>query len=132
MNFKSLLTLFTAFYAMSTFAQSKTFTFNEIQSRNNKQQWDRCESVAERVAQFTPGKIDVQVDRKYNLDIISTTFLPDKGTIYLCLDEMKNKVTVMLIDNDKMYLYNDTKRFLINFNHSKVLNASARSYADVD
>ena len=132
MNCKSLLTLCIALFAMNALSQNKVFSFSEIQSRNNKQQWDKCQSITERKVHFSPEKIDIMLDKNYQLKILTTTFLPDKGAIYLCCDEKQNKVTVMLINDDKMYLYNDTKRFLINFNHPIAMHSENNAFADVD
>jgi hypothetical protein len=60
------------------------------------------------------------------------THLPDKGIIYLCKDEKQNDITVMLIDDEKMYLYNDSKRFLINFNEPVAMGNFQKSYVDAD
>jgi len=115
MNLKSLLVFSLALFSLSVSAQNKTFAFSEIQSRNNLQQWGNSQNVGQRVARFTPTEINLNVDTNYHLNIISKTDLPDNGVIYLCKDEKANAVTVMLIDNIKMYLYSKTKRFLINF-----------------
>lgn len=115
MNLKSLLPLFVVLFTLSLSAQNRTFAFSEIQSRNDLQQWSSSQNVGPRVASFTPTQINLNVDKDYHLDIISKTDLPDKGVIYLCKDEKLNSVTVMLINNVKMYLYSKTKRFLINF-----------------
>jgi hypothetical protein len=132
MNCKSLLSLFAALFAMNALAQSKVFSFNEIQCRNNKQQWEKSQNIAERTVRISPEKIDVMLDKNYHLNVLTTTFLPDKGAIYLCCDEKQNKVTVMLINDDKMYLYNDTKRFLINFSHPIAMHSEKNAFADVD
>jgi len=68
---------------------------------------------------FTANEINLKVDKEYHLSIVSKTDLPDKGTIYLCKDEQTNPVTVMLIDDSKMYFYSKNKRYLIHFDDSK-------------
>lgn len=97
------------------FAQKKTFAFSQIQIRNDKQQWGESKFVGSQLAEFSNARIDVKADKNYHLNIISKTDLPDNGVIFLCKDEWANPVTVMLIDNVKMYLYSQNKRFLINF-----------------
>ncbi len=109
--------LFILAFLMSAtgFSQIRTFAFSQIQVRNENRQWGNTQYVGSQLAQFSDSKIDVHADRDYHLKIISKTDLPDNGVIYLCQDEKSNAVTVMLIDNVRMYLYSQTKRFLINF-----------------
>lgn len=106
-------------------SQNKLFSINQVQTRNNKQEWTTTENHGEPVVQFSKSEINLNIDKKYHLTIISKTNLPEKGIIYLCKDETANLVTVMLIDNIKMYLYSKTKRFLINFEPEKLLNLTA-------
>ena len=100
-------------------AQKKTFAFSEVQSRNDRQEWNNSQSVGARFASFSPTEINLNIDRDYRLQILSKTDLPNKGVIYLCKDDKANSVTVMLIDNIKMYVYSKTQRFLINFDAFK-------------
>ena len=116
MRFRIFLAAISQLLTLTISAQSKTFAFSHIQSRNNVQEWSKSENVGERTASFSSTEIKLNVDRNYNLDIISKTDLPNRGFIYLCKDEKSNAVTVVLFDNLKMYLYNQTQRFLINFN----------------
>lgn len=115
---------------ISTFAnsQNKTFTIDQVQARSNSQEWAPTKTIGENLVLFSKSEINLNIDKKYNLTIISKTDLPNKGIIYLCNDEKSNLVTVMLIDNIKMYLYSKTKRFLINFENTSLLNLTA----DVD
>lgn len=115
MTLKKLLPIFLILFPLAASAQNRTFAFSEIQTRNDKQQWSNTQSVGSQLARFTPTQIEVKADKDYHLNIVSKTDLPDNGVIYLCKDEKSNPVTVMLIDNVKMYLYSKTKRFLINF-----------------
>lgn len=112
---------------ITTFAnsQNKTFTIDQVQARNTNQEWTLTETIGEQLVRFSKSEIDLSIDKKYHLTIISKTDLPDKGIIYLCNDEKSNLVTVMLIDNIKMYLYSKTKRFLINFENTKLLGLTA-------
>lgn len=114
------------FYAIT--AQHKVFSYNQIQTRNNVQQWGKSEYINQQKAEFTEKEINLKVDKNYHLTIVSKTDLPDKGVIYLCKDEKSNPITVMLFDNIKMYLYAKTQRFLINFQNPKSLN----QLADID
>lgn len=132
MNLKSLLALSAALLAFCASAQNKEFSFDDIQSRNNLQQWEKYPSSGIRTVSFTPERIELKVDKAYHLNIIQKTHLPDKGVIYLCKDEKQHDITVMLVSDDRMFLYNDRKRFLINFNHPPLKNAANSSYADND
>lgn len=96
-------------------AQRKVFSFDEVQSRNELQEWGKIENFKDQIVEFTSENIRLKLDKSYILTIVSKTNLPDKGIIYLCTDEKSNPITVMLIDDIKMYLYAKTKRFLINF-----------------
>ena len=121
MRFKILFPLLAVFFTLATAAQNKIYTFNEIQSRNSLQQWEKGENIGSRTVRFSPTEISLNIDTDYQLSILSKTTLPDNGVIYLCKDQKSNAVTVMLFDNLKMYLYNKTKRFLINFNPAAVM-----------
>ncbi len=127
MKLKQLLPLFCILFSLSGFAQCKVFTYNQIQSRNEVQQWGNIQTIAPQRAEFTDNEIKLQADQEYHLTVISKTDLPDKGTIYLCKDEKSNPITVMLFDNIKMYLYAKTKRFLINFQHAATSSTLADS-----
>lgn len=115
MSVKKLLLTLLFFLSLTLSAQNKTFVFSEYQTRNEKQQWGNTQRVGAQLAQFTPTQINVKADKDYHLNIVSKTDLPDNGAIYLCEDEKSNPVTVMLIDNIKMYIYSTTKRYMINF-----------------
>lgn len=121
MKFRILLPLFIVLFSTNLKAQSKSYSFCEIQSRNSLQQWEKIENVGNRIASFSPTEINLNIDKDYRLSILSKTTLPDNGVIYLCKDEKANPVTVMLFDNIKMYLYNKSKRFLINFNPANIV-----------
>ena len=109
-------------------AQHKVFSFNEVQTRNNIQQWGKSQYNSPQKVEFTSNEINLKVDKNYHLTIVSKTDLPDRGVIYLCKDEKSNPITVMLFDNIKMYLYAKTQRFLINFQNPK----SLKQLADID
>ena len=115
MSFKTFILPVLIVLSLSVSAQKRTYAFSEVQSRNESRQWECAQAVGNRTVCFSPTNIDVKVDRDYHLNIVSKTDLPNKGVIYLCKDDMANQVTVMLIDDIKMYLYSPTKRFLINF-----------------
>jgi len=121
MRFKILLPLITVLCTIAVFAQNKSYTFSEIQSRNSIMQWEKGEAINNRSVHFSPTEISLNIDKDYHLSIISKTALPDNGVIYLCKDDKSNPVTVMLFDNIKMYLYNKTKRFMINFNPAAIM-----------
>ncbi|RTY92384.1 hypothetical protein [Flavobacterium sp. GT3R68] len=115
MKFKKLLPLFVALLTLCVSAQNKTFSYSKIQTRNEVQEWGEKETIQKQNVSFSADKINLNIDKKYCLTIISKTHLPDKSIIYLCKDEKSNPVTVTLIRNTKMYLYSKSKRFLINF-----------------
>ncbi|MBC7605878.1 MAG: hypothetical protein H7199_02835 [Burkholderiales bacterium] len=117
MKFKIVLPIILSLFFISAVAQHKVFAYSQIQSRNDVQQWGKVQNVGDQVARFSPAEIDLNIDKKYHLTIVSKTDLPDNGIVYLCNDEKSNRVTVMLFDNSKMFLYSKTKRFQINFDH---------------
>lgn len=121
MSLRNLFYLFVAVLPSTVMAQYKVFSFDQVQSRNDFQEWGKIEKIADQIVEFTSDKISLSIDKSYQLTIVSKTNLPDKGTIYLCRDEKSNMITVMLIDDIKMYLYAKSKRFLINFKPSKSL-----------
>jgi len=122
MTHRSQFFLFIVLVSFSANAQYKVFSYNQIQSRNDIQEWGKSETITTQKAEFTADQINLKIDKNYHLTIVSKTDLPDRGTIYLCKDEKSNPITVMLFDNIKMYLYAQTKRFLINFQHTTNLN----------
>ncbi len=132
MNKNALLALCATLFTISTFAQSKVFSFSEIQCRNSHQQWEKSKKIGKRTIQFSDQTIEVSLDRDYFLNIVTATLLPDQGVIYLCTDEKQNQVTVTLINNDKMFFYSSNKRYLVNFNHLQSLPLQANSFADND
>lgn len=109
-------------------SQHKIFSFDQVQSRNEHREWGEVEKIAHQTVEFTADKINLIIDKSYQLTIISKTNLPDRGIIYLCKDEKSDPITVMLIDDVKMYLYAKTHRFLINFKSP----ASLFQLADMD
>lgn len=127
MKFKQFLPLYFFLLSFSGMSQCKTFTYNQIQSRNELQQWGNTQIIASQNAEFSDYEIKLQADQPYHLTVISKTDLPDHGTIYLCKDEKSNPITVMLFDNIKMYLYAKTKRFLINFQQANDTSTLADS-----
>ena len=132
MNYKPLFLFFIAFISVNLSAQKKVYTFSEFQSRNSLQQWDKCKKVEKQTASFTNDEINLFVDKNYHLKIVSKTLLPDNGIIYLCKDENLNNVTVMLLNDDKMFLYNNTKRFKISLTCQAELTAVAQSFVNAE
>ncbi|MBK9224517.1 MAG: hypothetical protein IPO23_07565 [Flavobacterium sp.] len=113
--------------SLSSLAQNRVFTYSQIQTRNDDQEWSAIKNVSEQSVSFTCDEINLKVDKNYHLNIISKTDLPNNGVIYLCKDEETNPVTVMLIDDSKMYLYSKSKRYLINFDDSKTVSFLSES-----
>lgn len=127
MKLKNQHFLLLGLIAFSVQAQYKVFSYNQIQSRNEIQQWGNTQFISPEKAEFGANEIKLKIDKNYHLTIISKTDLPNKGTIYLCKDEKSDPITVMLFDNIKMYLYAKTKRFLINFERNSGLGQLADS-----
>ena len=111
--------------ASFTNSQNKVFSIDHVESRDNNLEWTLTKNFGEKLVHFSKSEINLFIDKKYHLTIISKTDLPEKSIIYLCNDETKNLVTVMHIDNMKMYLYSKTKLFLINFENRKLLKLTA-------
>ena len=128
MSGRNLLYLFIVLVPLKIIGQRKILSYNQVQSRNELQEWRKIEKISNQTAEFTADKIKLKIDKDYKLTILSKTNLPDKGIIYLCKDEKSNPITVMLIDDIKMYLYAKSKRFLINFKQS----SSIFQLADID
>ena len=122
MLIKKLIYCFILIASLSSLAQNRVFTYSQIQTRNDDQEWSVIKNVSEQSVSFTCDEINLKVDKNYHLNIISKTDLPNNGVIYLCKDEETNPVTVMLIDDSKMYLYSKSKRYLINFDDSKTVS----------
>jgi len=123
MNTKILLFCLVLLSSFLIRAQNKTFSYSNVQTRNSAMQWGEKQAVKSQSVIFSPDQISLKIDQVYHLTILSKTHLPDKGIIYLCQDEKSNPITVMLFSDVKMYLYNKTKRFLINFEKGKKLKA---------
>ena len=115
MLIKKLIYCFILIASLSSSAQNRVFTYSQIQTRNGDQEWSAIKNVSEQSVSFTCDEINLKVDKNYHLNIISKTDLPNNGVIYLCKDEDTNPVTVMLIDDSKMYLYSKSKRYLKNY-----------------
>ena len=127
MLIKKLIYCFILIASLSSLAQDRVFTYSQIQTRNDDQEWSAIKNVSEQSVSFTCDEINLKVDKNYHLNIISKTDLPNNGVIYLCKDEETNPVTVMLIDDSKMYLYSKSKRYLINFDDSKTVSFLSES-----
>ena len=127
MKIKTLISIFLGVISLNSIAQNKVFTYNQIQTRNDDQKWGIIKDVSEQLVHFTTSEINLNVDKNYCLSIISKTELPNRGIIYLCKDEETNPVTIMLIDNTKMYFYSKSKRYLINFDDSKTVSYASRT-----
>jgi hypothetical protein len=121
MSLKNMIYFIIALLPLKGVAQHKVFSYNQIQTRNDFQEWGNIENICNQTVEFSADNIHLKIDKNYQLTILSKTNLPDKGIIYLCKDEKSNPITVMLIDDIKMYLYSKSKRFLINFEHTSSL-----------
>jgi hypothetical protein len=119
MIIRTLIISITLVASLSSIAQNRVFTYSQVQTRDEHQVWNIIENVCLQSVSFTANEINLKVDKEYHLSIVSKTDLPDKGIIYLCKDEQTNPVTIMLIDDSKMYFYSKNKRYLIHFDDSK-------------
>lgn len=108
-------------------AQNKVFSYSQIQTRNDHQEWGVTKDISQQLVHFSSNEINFKVDKNYCLSIVSKTDLPNKGIIYLCTDQETNPVTIMLIDNTKMYFYSRSKRYLINFDDSKTISYESQT-----
>jgi len=122
MKIKTLFFFFVVTLTSGVTAQNKVFTYSQVQTRSDGQEWGVIKDVSEQLVHFTSSEINLKVDKNYCLSIISKTDLPNRGIIYLCRDEETNPITIMLIDNTKMYFYSKFKRYLINFDDSKTVS----------
>lgn len=127
MTLQNLVSFALLSLSLGASAQNKVFAFSEIQSRNEVQKWGKLQCIEPQLVHFTEEQINLKIDKKYHLTIISRTELPDNGTIYLCSDEKFNPVTIMLIDNTKMFLYSKSTRFQINFDSMQTTEIIARA-----
>lgn len=116
MNIKGYLAVLIIFAYAGANSQPKAYSFSDIQCRNNKQQWQEFLKADEDcVAYFSDDEIALNIDRLYHLKIKSTTHLPNGGVVYLCKDEQQHDMTITLIGDDRMFVYNKQARFQINF-----------------
>jgi len=124
MNIKAGLAMLITFFCIGAIAQPKAYTFSDIQTRNHKQQWQEFLKADEDcVAYFSDDEIALNIDRLYHLKVKSMTHLPNKGVIYLCKDENQEDITITLIGNQRMFVYNDQNRFMINFVRTGIADA---------
>lgn len=110
---KLKLLLFLLAVSPLAISQSRVYAFSEVSTRDGNSDWVPQANSKIRTAQFTDDHIELRLGRHYELDIISTTHLPDKGVVYVCNDQFKSRVTVMLIDETKMFVYDDNNRYLV-------------------
>jgi hypothetical protein len=116
MNIKGYLAVLIIFAYAGANSQPKAYSFSDIQCRNDKQQWQEFLKADEDcVAYFSDDEIALNIDRLYHLKIKSTTHLPNGGVVYLCKDEQQHDMTITLIGDDRMFVYNKQARFQINF-----------------
>jgi hypothetical protein len=124
--------LLAAFGALSACAQQKVFAFDHAEMRDTAGRWKPSASFKPRTVCFSFDKIDLKLDRHYQLRIVSTTHLPNNGVIYICKDQRQHEVTVTLIDREKMYVYDGDRRYLVPFAHHPLSPSVEKSYADAD
>lgn len=115
MNIQFIFLYMLGLLSATSLSQTRSFSFNTIQSRNSFQQWEIPAEVEDRTVKFTEIEIDLTVDKPYHLSIVAISLLPNHGIIYRCKDEQSKDITIMLIAEEKMFLYDDERRFQINF-----------------
>jgi hypothetical protein len=124
MNIKAFLAVLIILACAGATAQPKAYSFSDIQYRNHKQQWQEFLKADEDcVAYFSESEIALNIDQLYHLTIKSTTHLPNGGVIYLCKDDAQKDMTITLIGNERMFVYNKEKRFQIIFAKRAIANA---------
>lgn len=110
------LTAILLFASATAIAQPKVYMLDEVQRRTEKQQWQSYLSGDEDCVVYVDDTtIHANIDQLYHLKIVSTNRLPNDGTVYLCRDEAGRDITITLIGDDRMFLYDEDKRLMINF-----------------
>jgi len=121
---KAWLAVLLTFLCTGANAQPKAYSFSDVQCRDHKQQWQEFLKADEDcVAYFSDDEIALNIDKLYHLKITSTTHLPNKGVIYLCKDDNQQDVTITLIGDDRMFVYDNETRFMVNFIQTEIANA---------
>ena len=124
MNIKALLGVLIMLIGTGATAQPKAYSFSDIQRRDQTQQWrEYMKADKDCIAYFSDEKITLNIDHIYHLTVKTITHLPNGGVIYLCADEDENDVTITLIGDDRMFVYDGENRFLINFVQEKVADS---------
>lgn len=132
MNMKALITLL-ALAACPCFAQPKVFMLDAVHSRNAQQQWQESLKTDEDcVAYFSDTEISMNIDRLYHLSIVSTNQFTNDGTVYLCKDQNGRKITITLIDNDRMFVYDGDKRMMVEFEKTGIPATATASIAHAE
>jgi hypothetical protein len=130
MRTKFIATLLLAL-PLCTAAQQKLFTFREFSCRNGSGDWQPAVKTGEKIFRIDGEQIDLAIDKPYRLHIFQTTYLPNSGAIHLCTDADGNRVTVMLVNDQKLFLYAENLRYQISISPLKALPLRA-AYADAD
>lgn len=126
MNIKASLAVLIILTCTGVSAQPKTYSFSSIHVRNEKQQWQEFLKADEDcVAYFSESDIALNIDQLYHLTIKTTTYLPNGGVIFLCKDDAQRDMTITLIGDDRMFVYNKEKRFQVNFVRRELAQARA-------
>lgn len=131
MTTKHVFALFAVFASVAIQAQSRELSFTGYKTGNAQRQWDKLQRVSARKAYFSDDKIELNIDQNYNLTVVSKSFLPNNGIVYRCKDQAQREVTVTLINNERMFLYSDDKRFEVHFN-APLIAKTHEMYADLD
>ncbi len=128
---KLLPAIFAVVLAFTNQSQSQTFYYDQIQQRDSSHQWNDPLYIGNQKATLTDTTIELTVKSKYELSIISKTLLPGNGAIYLCRDSKQHEVTVMVMPDNKLIVYDDADRFLIDMDQPMV-RLRSRGLADSD
>jgi hypothetical protein len=123
--------LIAAVLAFTADARSQTYFYDQIQQRDSNHHWLEPVYIGNQKASITGSTIDLTAKERYRLSIISKTLLPGNGMIYLCKDSNLQDVTVMMMPDGKMIIYDATDRYLIDL-QKPIVQRSARGLADSD
>lgn len=103
-----------ALLSLSMVAQTKMYSFCNVETRNSAREWEEARFIGYQTLTISKNSINLRLDRNYNLNIAQITYLPENGAIYLCTDDLKNNITLMVMSDYKVILYDEGKRFRFN------------------
>lgn len=131
MTCKHFLALFALLGTFVATGQTREYDFNGFQTSDSNMQWASVQRLTPRKVKFSDSKININLDRKYQLIVKSKKNLPNGGVVYLCKDQQMKDVTITLIANERMFLYSGADRYQVTFNHPIIASAQ-NSYAEAE